>query len=414
MNALKYDVLVIGGGAAGTIAAGTSAENGYRTVLLEKNSRLCRKVMITGKGRCNICNNCDVNTVIENVPTNPRFLYGAVSKFPPSAVIDFFESMGLAVKTERGNRVFPESDTARDVVDALANYVKQSGAKVMTAAADQLLVADGAVQGVMTAEGKTILADNVVICCGGVSYPGTGSTGDGYRLAMQAGHTIVPTKPSLVPLVAYGTDCSAMQGLSLRNIRVKVHDTKKQTVLFEDFGELLFTHFGLSGPVVLSASSHMRNMEPDRYTVSIDLKPALSEEQLDVRLQRDFDKNHNKDFINALGELLPRKMIPVVVKRSGIAPDTKCNQITREARHVFLELLKNFTISIKGFRPINEAIITSGGVSVKEINPKTMGSKLVSGLYFAGEVIDVDAYTGGFNLQIAFATGKLAGNSVYQ
>ena len=414
MNNQQYDVLVIGGGAAGMVAAGTSAENGYHTALLEKNQRLGRKLLITGKGRCNICNNCDVNTVIENVPTNPRFLYGAVSKFPPSDVIDFFQSLGLSVKTERGNRVFPQSDKAKDVVDALAAYVRHSGAKTLTGTAAHLLIEDGAVKGVVTGAGDTILADNVILCCGGLSYPGTGSTGDGYRLAEEAGHTIVDPKPSLVPLVAYGTDCAAMQGLSLRNIRIQVHDTKKDAVLYEDFGELLFTHFGLSGPVILSASSHMRQMAPGRYTVAIDLKPALSEEQLDLRLQRDFEKNCNRDFINALGELLPRKMIPMMVKRSGIPPDTKCNQITRESRHAFLELLKHFTVSIKGFRPIDEAIITSGGVSVREISPKTMGSKLVSGLYFAGEVIDVDGYTGGFNLQIAFATGKLAGNSVYQ
>ncbi len=411
---MQYDVLVIGGGAAGTIAAGTSAENGYRTALLEKNSRLGRKVLVTGKGRCNICNNCDVNTVIENVPTNPRFLYSALAKFPPREVIEFFEDLGLPLKTERGNRVFPQSDRAMDVVDTLTSYVKHSGAKILQGEADQLLIEDGAVKGVELKDGRVIHADNVIICCGGVSYPGTGSTGDGYRLAMQAGHTIVPTRPSLVPLVAYGTDCSAMQGLALKNISVKVRHAEKKTVVFEDFGEMLFTHFGLSGPVILSASSHMQDMEAGKYELSIDLKPALSEEQLDLRLQRDFEKNLNKDFINALNELLPRKMIPVMVKYSGIAPDTKCNQITREQRRELLNQLKNFTVLIKGFRPIDEAIITSGGVSTKEISPKTMASKLVSGLYFAGEVIDVDAYTGGFNLQIAFSTGKLAGDSVYQ
>lgn len=411
---MQYDVLVVGGGAAGTIAAGTSAENGYRTALLEKNNRLGRKVLITGKGRCNICNNCDVNTVIENIPTNPRFLYGALAKFKPSDVIDFFEGMGLPVKTERGNRVFPQSDRAMDVVDTLTAYVKQSGAKILQGEADQLIIEDGAVKGIETKDGRKIYADNVIICCGGVSYPGTGSTGDGYRLAMQAGHTIIPTRPSLVPLVAYGTDCSAMQGLALKNIGVKMRNVEKQTVAYEDFGEMLFTHFGLSGPVILSASSHMPDMEAGKYELSIDLKPALSEEQLDLRLQRVFENNLNKDFINALGELLPRKMIPIMVKRSGIAPNTKCNLITREQRHNLLDQLKNFKVLIKGFRPIEEAIITSGGVSTKEISPKTMASKLVSGLYFAGEVIDVDAYTGGFNLQIAFSTGKLAGNSVYQ
>ncbi|MDD5952881.1 MAG: NAD(P)/FAD-dependent oxidoreductase [Oscillospiraceae bacterium] len=411
---MEYDVVVIGGGAAGMLAAGTSAENGYRTALLEKNTRLGRKLLITGKGRCNICNHCDVNTVIENVPTNPRFLYGAVSKFPPEEVINFFTAHGLAVKTERGNRVFPQSDRAKDVVDALARYVHQSGAKILHGTAERLLLEDKKVCGVETEAGDRILAENIIICCGGVSYPGTGSTGDGYRLAQQAGHTIVPPRPSLVPLIAYGTDCGAMQGLSLRNIAIRVVDAQKQSVIYDDFGELLFTHFGLSGPVILSASSHMQSMAPRKYEVHIDLKPALSEEQLDLRLQRDFEKNHNKDFINALGELLPRKMIPVMVKRSQIPPERKCNQITREERHRFLTLLKNFPVLIKGFRPVEEAIVTSGGVCVKEVSPKTMGSKLVSGLYFAGEVLDVDAYTGGFNLQIAFSTGKLAGNSVYQ
>ena len=410
----QYDVLVIGGGAAGMIAAATGAEQGYTTALLEKNDRLGRKLLITGKGRCNICNDCDVNTVIEHVPTNPRFLYGAVSKFPPEDVIDFFTSHGLAVQTERGNRVFPESDRAKDVVDTLVRYVHQSGAQILKGTAKNLLIEDGAVKGVVTGDGKTILAENVIVCCGGMSYPLTGSTGDGYRLAEQAGHTIVPPRPSLVPLVAYGTDCGAMQGLSLRNIRIRVLKTESGKEVYEDFGELLFTHFGLSGPVILSASSHMQKMAAGKYQVSIDLKPALTEEQLDLRLQRDFEKNLNKDFANALGDLLPRKMIPVMVKRSGIPADRKCNQITREERHRFLSLLKNFSVTIKGFRPIEEAIITSGGVSVKEVSPKTMGSKLVSGLYFAGEVLDVDAYTGGFNLQIAFATGKLAGSSVYQ
>ncbi len=414
MEQNKFDVLVVGGGAAGMMAAGTSAESGCRTLLLEKNSRLGRKLLITGKGRCNICNNCDVHTVIEHIPTNPRFLYSAVSRFPPAEVIAFFEGLGLAVKTERGNRVFPQSDMAKDVVDALVSFVRGSGAQVRTGTAAHLLLEGGAVKGVRTAAGHALLADHVIVCCGGLSYPGTGSTGDGYRLAEEAGHTVIPAKPSLVPLVAYGTDCGAMQGLSLRNIRIHVRDTERNTVVFEEFGELLFTHFGLSGPVVLSASSHMRGMRPGRYELDIDLKPALSEEQLDMRLQRDFEKHHNKDYCNALGDLLPRKMIPVIVKRSGIAPDAKCNQITREERRGLLALLKRFPISIKGFRPIEEAIITSGGVAVGEIDPKTMGSKLVSGLYFAGEVIDVDAYTGGFNLQIAFATGRLAGGAVYQ
>ena len=409
-----YDVIVIGGGAAGTIAAGTSAENGYRTLLMEKNSRLCRKVMITGKGRCNVCNHCDVNTVIEHVPSNGRFLYGAVSKFPPQAVMDFFGELGVSLKTERGNRVFPESDKATDIVDALASFVSRSGVKRMTAEAESLLIEDGTVKGVVTAKGETVFGENVILCTGGKSYPGTGSTGDGYRMAQQAGHSIIPIRPSLVPLTAYGTDCPAMQGLSLRNISIEVTDNKIGKPIYSDFGELLFTHFGLSGPVILSASSHMRDIAPGRYSIIVDLKPALTAEQLDLRLQRDLEKYRNRDFINALGDLLPRKMIPAVVKRSGIPADTKCHQITREQRLSLGTLLKRFTVEIKGFRPIEEAIVTSGGVCVKEVSPKTMGSKLVKGLYFAGELLDVDGYTGGFNLQIAFATGRLAGSSVYQ
>ena len=409
-----YDVIVIGGGAAGALAAGTSAENGYRTLLMEKNSRLCRKVMITGKGRCNVCNHCDVNTVIEHVPSNGRFLYGAVSKFPPQAVMEFFEELGVPLKTERGNRVFPESDRASDIVDALASYVSRSGAERMTAEAESLLIEEGAVKGVVTAKGEIIYGNNVILCTGGKSYPGTGSTGDGYRMAQEAGHTVIPIRPSLVPLTAYGGDCPAMQGLSLRNVSIEVTDNQTGKPIYSDFGELLFTHFGLSGPVVLSASSHMRQMEPGRYSVAIDLKPALTPEQMDLRLQRDLEKHQNRDFINALGDLLPRKMIPTVVRRSMIPAGTKCHQITREQRLALGALLKKFTIEIKGFRPIEEAIVTSGGVCVKEVSPQTMGSKRVKGLYFAGELLDVDGYTGGFNLQIAFATGRLAGSSVYQ
>lgn len=407
-----YDVIVIGGGASGMMAAGVAAQNGYRTLLVEKNTRLGRKLIITGKGRCNITNDCDVDQVIASVPSNGRFLYSAVSKFPPQDVIRFFEDLGVPVKTERGNRVFPQSDCSYDVVDAMGRFVREQGAKILTGTVSRLLFQDGAVSGAELEDGRQIQADHVIVCCGGMSYPGTGSTGDGYRLAQQAGHTVTPLRPSLVPLTAYGRECAAMQGLSLKNVAIQVYDTKKQRMIYEDFGEMLFTHFGLTGPIILSASSHMRDMGPGRYEIHLDVKPALTPEQMNARLQRDFEKNQNKDFINSLSELLPRKMIPVMVEKSGIAPDTKCNQITRQARQAFGRLLKDFRIVVKGFRPIEEAIITSGGVCTKEVSPKTMGSKLVPGLSFAGEVLDVDAYTGGFNLQIAFSTGRLAANSL--
>lgn len=408
----QFDVVVIGGGPAGMMAAGTAAQNGFRVALLEKNSRLGRKLMITGKGRCNITNNCDVQTLISSVPSNGRFLYSAVTQLTPQDTMKFFEGLGVPVKTERGNRVFPQSDKAVDVVDAMSAYVKSHGVRVFTGEVQNLILKDGSVCGVATKDGEELLAESVVIACGGISYPGTGSTGSGYALAKQAGHTVTQLRPSLVPLVSNDPECGEMQGLSLKNISIKVYDTLKKQTIYEDFGEMLFTHFGLSGPVILSASSHMREMSPSRYEISLDLKPALSAEQLDARLQRDFEKNHNKDFANSLSELLPHKMIAVMVKKSGIAATVKCNQITKEQRRDFAALLKEYKITVQSFRPIEEAIVTSGGVKVSEINPKTMESKLVKGLFFAGEVIDVDAYTGGFNLQIAYSTGRLAGNSV--
>lgn len=413
---MKFDALVVGGGAAGMMAAGTAAQRGLKVCLLEKNQVLGKKIRITGKGRCNVTNNCDVRTFIESVPTNGRFLYGAAAQFPPADTMRFFEELGLPLKTERGNRVFPVSDRAADVAEKLIEFNRRENVRMEIGEADRLLLEDGRVQGVRLKNGSQILADSIAVCCGGMSYPGTGSTGDGYQLARQAGHTITKLRPSLVPLAAQGEDCKDcrdMMGLSLKNISIKVQDTKSRKTVYEDFGELLFTHFGLSGPVILSASSHMQNMSPGRYHVVIDLKPALSPEKLDARLLRDFGENHNKDFSNSLTALLPHKMIPVMVRKSGIAPDTKCNAITREMRHAFVSLLKSYEIEIAGFRPIEEAIVTSGGVSIHEINPKTMESKLVEGLYFAGEVIDVDAYTGGFNLQIAFCTGRLAGKSIH-
>lgn len=405
------DVLVIGGGAAGMMAAGFAAQSGRSVCLVEKNNRLGRKIRITGKGRCNLTNDCDVQTMIASVPNNGRFLYSAVAQFSPRDTVRFFEALGLPLKVERGNRVFPQSDSAQDVVDALSVFLEQTGVRMLTGEVKNLLLRDGAVRGVVLRDGTVLNAQSVIVCCGGLSYPGTGSTGDGYRFARWAGHTVTPLRPSLVPLTVQGGDCAEMMGLSLKNVSLSVRDTVTDKQIFSDFGEMLFTHFGLSGPIVLSASAHMRDMAPGRYRVSVDLKPALSSEQLDARIQRDFDLNHNRDFSNSLGDLLPRKLIPVAVRRSGIAPETKCNQITREARRNFAALLKDFTFTVTGFRPVEEAIVTSGGVKVNEISPKTMESKLTRGLYFAGEVIDADAYTGGFNLQIAFSTGRLAGIS---
>jgi predicted Rossmann fold flavoprotein len=394
------------------MAAGTAAQNGLRVCLVEKNERLGRKVMITGKGRCNITNACDVQTFIASVPTNGRFLYSAITQFTPQDTVGFFEDLGLPTKTERGNRVFPQSDKAVDVVDKLTHFVKSGGVDLITGEVKRLLLKDNTVYGVELQGGSQILSGAVAVCCGGASYPATGSTGDGYKLARQAGHTVMKLRPSLVPLVVPGSECTEMMGLPLKNVAIKIFDTVKKKNIYEDFGEMLFTHFGLSGPIILSASTHMTEMALNRYHVFIDLKPALSLEQLDARLQRDFELNHNKDFSNSLNALLPSKMIPVMVERSGIEPEIKCNQITKEMRRGFAELLKAFELIVAGFRPVEEAIVTSGGVKVSEINPKTMESKLVSGLYFAGEVIDVDGYTGGFNLQIAFCTGRLAANSI--
>lgn len=403
-------VIVIGAGAAGLIAAGTAAENGASVTLIEKNSRVGRKIMITGKGRCNLTNNCDVQTYISNVPVNGRFLYSAINNFSPSDTMMFFENLGLELKTERGNRVFPASDKAVDVVDTLYSYVKKLKVDIVNDTALSLAFEDGAVCKVKC-QNAVYEADSAVVCCGGKSYPLTGSTGDGYTLAKQAGHTIITPKPSLVPLESNDNDCKSMQGLSLKNVSLKIINRQNGKTEYSDFGEMLFTHFGISGPMVLSASSHLRDISTKDYYAQIDLKPALTIEQLDKRLQHDFNENANKDVSNAFSKLLPRKIIVPVLKRWGVPFDKKCNVITKEERKRLCELLKAFTVDISGFRPIEEAIITSGGVKVSELNPKTMESKLVRGLYFAGEVIDCDAYTGGFNLQIAWSTGRLAGEN---
>lgn len=410
---MKEKVIVVGAGAAGLMAAGTAGERGFDVLLIERNDKIARKVMITGKGRCNVTNNCNlINDLIANVPTNGRFLYGAFSKFMPSDTIDFFEDMGVPLKVERGNRVFPVSDNATDIVDALNAYVQDAGVKRIKGRVTELITDNGRVRGVKTEEGQEYLADKVIVATGGKSYPLTGSSGDGYELAKQAGHTIVDLKPSLVPLNCHEGFCMDLQGLSLRNVEISVMDMDNYKEVYRDFGEMLFTHFGVSGPLILSASSHMKDIRERKYEIHIDLKPALTYEQLDKRIQRDFLENANKNFINALDALLPKKIVPIIVKLTGIKPSTKVNQVTKEMRAKLVNILKDLKVTVMSFRPIEEAIVTSGGVSTKEIDPKTMESKLVEGLYFAGEVIDVDAYTGGFNLQIAFSTGMCAANSI--
>ena len=401
------NILVIGGGAAGLMAAGTAAENGARVTLLETNEKVGRKLFITGKGRCNVCNNCDIQTVLQNVPVNPRFLYSALGGFSPEDAMAFFTSHGVPLKTERGNRVFPVSDKAADIIDALFTWIKRVGVIIKHTAAERLVIEGVRLAGVQ-AGGALYPADRVIVATGGVSYPQTGSTGDGYRFAKQAGHTVVPPNPSLVPLVTPG-GCEELMGLSLRNVQVTVFENSKR--IWSEFGEMLFTHFGLSGPLILSASAHMRHFGSKGYHIEIDLKPALDEKTLDKRLLSDFGAHKNSDFINALGGLLPRKLIPAVVRLSQIDPHAKVNGITRQQRAALLHTLKHFLVVVSGKRPVAEAIVTAGGVSVREVDPKTMESKKLPGLYFAGEVLDVDAYTGGFNLQIAWSTGRLAGLS---
>lgn len=401
------DVIVIGAGAAGMMAAITAASNGAKVLLIEKNKEFGLKIGITGKGRCNLTNNCTLNEFMENVPTNPRFLYRALTDFSPEDTMEFFASRGIPLKTERGRRVFPESDNAQDIRHCLRREAEKS-CKCVRDTVRELLTENGAVVGVRCAN-KTYYSSNVIIATGGMSYPRTGSTGDGYRLASAVGHTIVTPCGSLVPLVCAGRTCRDLMGLSLRNIGVKfVRDGK---TIYSDEGELLFTHFGVSGPTILSASAVIGKNYP--VTMHIDLKPALDHETLDKRLLRDIGENKNKIYSNLLSGLLPSKMIPVFVSLSEIDANKKANEITKEERKRICETLKNLSFTVTGTRPVEEAIVTSGGVSVKEINPSTMESRLVKGLYFAGEVIDVDAYTGGYNLQIAFSTGHLAGESVY-
>lgn len=406
-------VIVIGAGAAGCIAAGFAAKNGNDVTLLERNEKIGRKVLITGKGRCNVTNaETDIQTLISNVPQNGRFLYSAFSEFGTQDTRNFFEQLGVPLKVERGNRVFPESDKAMDIVDALNNFINQNGVKRKQARVKELIIEDNTVKGVIDENGKQYYADKIIVATGGKSFPKTGSTGDGYELALQAGHEIIPIKPSLVALTCREGYCSEAMGLSLRNSAIKVIDTKTGKQIYSDFGEMLFTHFGVSGPMILSASAHMRNMEKCRYEIYVDMKPALSEEKLDLRLQRDLLENSNKAISNSLGMLLPRAIINPVIRLSNIRPATKSNQVTKEMRQRLVHTIKNMKLTVLNFCSVDEAIITSGGVSCKQINPKTMESKLCKNLYFAGEVIDVDAYTGGFNLQIAFSTGYIAGMNI--
>ena len=403
---MKYDGIVIGGGPAGMFAAIVAAQQGQKVLLLERNDRLGKKLLITGKGRCNVTNNCTEQEVLQNVPRNSRFLFSAMAACPPAKAMEFFESHGCALKTERGNRVFPVSDKAQSILDCLRNELQRRKVTVRTDRVKSILTNNGAVCGVRS-EQDVYDAHWVILATGGLSYPTTGSTGDGYAMAKNLGHTIVATEGSLVPLETAGEDCQAMQGLSLRNVGVKLVNEKKK-VLYKDFGELLFTHFGVSGPTVLSASAHMKGT----CRLIIDLKPALDEGKLDARILRDLEMYQNRSMENALTDLLPRSMIPVILRRCGIDPAMQANSLTKQQRRAMVECLKGFSVDITGKRPVAEAIITSGGVKVSEIDPKTMESKLVPGLYFAGEIIDCDAYTGGFNLQIAWATAYAAGISV--
>lgn len=402
-----FDGIVIGGGPAGMFAAIAAAQAGQKVLLLERNDRLGKKLLITGKGRCNVTNDCTPQEVLQNVPRNGRFLFSALTAYPPEKVKVFFESRGCPLKTERGNRVFPVSDKAQSILDCLQKEMRRWGVVVKTGRVREILTKDGAVSGVKTAS-ETIQAGWVILATGGLSYPATGSTGDGYAMAEALGHTIIPGEGSLVPLKIAGEDCQAMQGLSLRNVGVKLCSAKGK-VLYRDFGELLFTHFGVSGPTVLSASCHLKG---EGCYLVLDLKPALEESKLDARLLRDLDMYCNRSMENALTDLLPRSMIPVVLRRLEIDPSMQANALTKQKRRAMVELLKAFPLEISKKRPVSEAIITSGGVKTSEIDPKTMASKKVPGLYFAGEIIDCDAYTGGFNLQIAWSTAWAAARSV--
>lgn len=407
---MKKKVIVIGGGAAGMIAAGTAAENGHNVTLIEKNKLLGKKLLITGKGRCNITNACeDVETLLKNVITNNRFLYSAFYNFDNMQTIAFFEKLGVKTKIERGDRVFPQSDKSADVVSALERYLAKNNVKILCDTVEDIATDNNKITGVVLEKGGFMPSDSVILATGGLSYPATGSTGDGYRFAKNVGHTVTELRPSLVPVTVAENWVTNLSGLSLKNVAIAVKNSKNKNI-YTDFGEMMFAHFGLTGPIILSASAYMRNIKEESYTLHLDLKPALSEKQLDERILRDFSQNMNKDFLNSLNALLPKALIPVIIDLCNIDPHKKINSVTAQERKGLTELLKNIEFKVTGFCPIEQAIITSGGVNVKEINPSTMESKLISGLYFAGEIIDTDAFTGGFNLQIAFSTGRLAGS----
>ena len=405
------EIVIIGGGAAGMMLAARLCDAGLseRVLLIEKNASLGKKLAITGKGRCNVTNDCGMQDFLENVPTNARFLYSAYAALPPRELMAFFEAHGVPLKVERGNRVFPVSDKASDIVRALDRAVT---CRRMQDRVTGLVIENGVLTGVRTQTHGTVDCRAAAVCTGGLSYPRTGSDGDGYQLARQAGLEVLPTSPSLVPLVCAEPYCAQMQGLSLRNTALTMTDTRTGKTVYEDFGEMMFTHFGVTGPMILSASAHLSRPEEKTYRISLDLKPALDEKTLDKRILSDFEKYSNKDLCNALGDLLPRKMIPVVIALTGIDERKKINEITKAERQTLISVLKHFPLTPIRFRPIDEAIITRGGVSVRGIDPKTMQSKQVKGLYFCGEVLDCDAYTGGFNLQIAFSTAALAASAL--
>lgn len=412
------NTVIIGGGPAGLMAAISSAKNGDKVTIIEKMNSCGKKLLITGKGRCNITNNAQMDKFMENTPTNPKFLYGVFNNFTNKDMIELLENEGVKTKVERGERVFPVSDRAQDVLEALLHILKKQNVQILTNTTAKRIITDGEKNalGVELDNGKEIKADKIILATGGKSYPVTGSTGDGYKLAKDLGHTITKIEPSLVPLTSHDEVCKELQGLSLRNVAIQLQICDK--VVYKDFGEMLFTHFGVSGPIVLSASSYLvktKNIEQilkeGKVELEIDLKPALSEEKLDARILRDFEEQKNKQFKNSLDKLLPQKLIPVIIEKTNINESKKINEITKQERQKLVNELKHFKISINGTRPIEEAIATSGGINIKEINPKTMESKLIKGLYFAGEIIDVDCLTGGYNLQVAWSTGYTAGIS---
>ena len=411
-------VIIVGGGPAGMLAAISAAKENAEVILLEKNNCLGKKLLITGKGRCNITSSIDIDEFIKNIPGNGRFLYSAFQNFTNTDIINIIESNGIKVKEERGNRIFPVTDNAEDVLKCFIKEMKKyKNIEIRTnAKVQKLLIESDEIKGVKLENGENIFAEKVILATGGKSYPGTGSDGDGYKMAKELGHSVEKIRGSLVPLTADKILCQSMQGLSLRNVKITIKDIEKNKKIYDDFGELLFTHFGISGPTILSASAHLlrykdidRLLKEEKIKLYIDLKPALSVEELDLRIRRDFEEFKNKEFKNSLEKLLPRKMINPIIELSKIDSYKQVNSITKEERMKLVELLKNLEITIDGFRPVEEAIVTAGGISIKEINPKTMESKIVKGLYFAGEIIDVDAYTGGFNLQIAYSTGYTAG-----